>query len=180
MRPFILLTCLALSACGDPATLANRAAQDVQAAPEADPEAAVVTPESRPVRIGELGANFRACSAAGTTRGLKAGEGLPVRSAPFDNAAETGDVASGARFFICTRSHDQKWFGIVFDEDSTLAEKCGVSEPVTRRRDYSGPCRSGWVQSAFVKVIAGEGPQPASPAEEQNLSEPASSTLPGI
>jgi hypothetical protein len=167
MRRPILLLCLALSACGDPAVVANRAGEQNQIA-----DAAVVTPGSRPVRIGEYGANFRACNQAGTTRNLKAGEALPVRSAPFDNAPESGSVASGARFFICTRSHDQKWFGIVHDEDGTLAERCGVSEPVTGRRDYEGPCRSGWVQSAFVKVIAGEKPEPALAETEGNDSAP--------
>ena len=174
MRPIILL-CLVLSACGEPATVADRAARDNEAAPEAP----IVTPGSRPVRIGELGANFRACSAAGTSRNLKAGEALPVRSSPFDNAGETGSVAASARFFICTRSHDQKWFGIVFDEGGTLAERCGVSEPVTRRRDYDGPCRSGWVQSAFVKVIAGDSPTAAIAREGDNVTEPVDSTLPG-
>ncbi|HEX8380379.1 MAG TPA: hypothetical protein VF619_07520 [Allosphingosinicella sp.] len=153
MRQLILL-CLVLSACGDPAVVANRTAGQGPAAAEPD----MVTPQSRPVRIGEHGANFRACSSTGTTRGLKAGEALPVRSSPFENAAETGSVAFGARFFICARSLDQKWFGIVFDEGGALAERCGVSEPVARRRDYDGPCRSGWVQSAFVKLIAGEAP----------------------
>ena len=175
MRKPILLLFLALAACGDPATVADRAAQDDEAAPE---EAAA--PESRPVRIGELGANFQACGAAGTTRNLRPGEALPVRSAPFDNAAETGRVAPRARFFICTRSLDQKWFGIVFDADGTLAEKCGVSEPVVRRRDYDGPCRSGWVQSAFVKVVAGEEPAPAAPPEGENVSDPVDSALPGV
>ena len=174
MRRIILL-CLALSACGEPATVADRAARDN----EAGPEAAEVTSGSRPVRIGELGANFRACSAAGTSRNLKAGEALAVRASPFDNAAETGSVAGGARFFICTRSHDQKWFGIVFDEGGTLAERCGVSEPVTRRRDYDGPCRSGWVQSAFVKVIAGESPGPVTAPESENVTGPVDSALPG-
>jgi hypothetical protein len=176
MRPPIILLCLALSACGEPAAVVDRSAQDN----EAVPEAAVVTPGSRAVRIGELGANFRACSAAGTTRNLKAGEALPVRSSPFDNAGETGSVAGGGRFFICTRSHDQKWFGIVFDEGGELALRCGVSEPVTRRRDYDGPCRSGWVQSAFVKVIAGEGPAPTNPSGGENVSEPADSALAGV
>lgn len=175
MRSPILLLLLALSACGDPAVVADRAAQEN----EAVPQAAAAAPEARPVRIGELGANFRACAAAGTTRNLKAGEALPVRSAPFDNAREAGSVASGARFFICTRSHDQKWFGIVFDEGGALAESCGVSEPVTRRRDYDGPCRSGWVQSAFVKVIAGEQPGAEAPARGENVSEPVDSALPG-
>ncbi len=175
MRRTIIFLCLALSACGDPATLANRADRDNEAAPEA----AEVTPGSRPVRIGELGANFRACGAAGTTRNLRASESLPVRSAPFDNAGETGKVAPEARFFICSRSHDQKWFGIVFDEDGTLGEKCGVSEPVTRRSDYDGPCRSGWVQSAFVKVIAGEQLRPSTPAESENVTGSIDSALPG-
>ncbi|HEX8449413.1 MAG TPA: hypothetical protein VF652_07470, partial [Allosphingosinicella sp.] len=146
MRVPTFLLCLVLSACGDPATVAERGGRDNGSVPEA----AAAPPESRAVRIGELGANFRACSAAGTTRNLKAGEALPVRSSPFENARESASVASGARFFICARSLDQKWFGIVFDEGGALAERCGVSEPVTRRRDYDGPCRSGWVQSAFV------------------------------
>ncbi|HEX8308118.1 MAG TPA: hypothetical protein VF645_06825 [Allosphingosinicella sp.] len=175
MRSLVILFCLIPSACGDPATVADREARDNRSVPEA----AAVPPESRRVRIGELGANFRACSAAGTTRNLKAGEALPVRSSPFDNAGETGKVASGGRFFICTRSLDQKWFGIVFDEGGALAERCGVSEPVTRRRDYDGPCRSGWVQSAFVKVIAGEEPAPVSPGSAENVSDPANSALPG-
>jgi hypothetical protein len=175
MRSLIIPLCLILHACGDPATVADRGSGDNRTVAEA----AAVPPESRPVRIGELGPNFRACSAAGTTRNLKAGESLPVRAAPFDNSAETGSVASGGRFFICTRSLDQKWFGIVFDQGGALAERCGVSEPVVRRRDYDGPCRSGWVQSAFVKVIAGEEPTPTPRAEEENVSEPANSALPG-
>ncbi|HEX6376257.1 MAG TPA: hypothetical protein VFZ91_11115 [Allosphingosinicella sp.] len=163
MRRALLLLGLALASCGEPAKIANRAADDA-----GNSSADTVTAAAQPVRIGELGPNFSACSAAGTTRKLKAGEALPVRWAPFENAREIGSVAAGARFFICTRSLDQKWFGIVFDEGGTLAENCGVSEPVTRRRDYDGPCRSGWVQSAFVKVIAGEQPASAGAIPESN------------
>jgi hypothetical protein len=176
MRRSILSLFLALAACGEPATVADRGAQDNDAAPAE----AVATPESRPVRIGELGANFQACGAAGTTRNLKPGEALSVRRAPFDTAGESGQVASRARFFICTRSLDQKWFGIVFDPGGALAEKCGVSEPVVRRRDYDGPCRSGWVLSAFVKVIAGEQPAPTVAPDGENVSEAANSALPGV
>ena len=164
MRRSLLQLCLALASCGDPVAVANRAAGD-----DGDAAADTVTAAARPVRIGELGPNFAACSAAGTTRNLKTGEALPVREAPFDNARESGSVPAQARFFICARSLDQKWFGIVFDEDGSLAERCAVAEPVTRRRDYDGPCRSGWVQSAFVKVIAGG---PAAPTGEGNQSAP--------
>jgi hypothetical protein len=149
-RPLLFLS-FALASCGDPATIVDRSADEAGNVAEDN-----VTAAARPVRIGEGGPNFQACNAAGTTRNLKPGEGLPVRSAPFDNAGESGSVPERARFFICTRSLDQKWFGIVYDPGGTLAESCGVAEPVTRRRDYDGPCRSGWVQSAFVKVIAGE------------------------
>jgi hypothetical protein len=166
MRHSLLLLGLALASCGEPAAVANRAAGD-----SADNGADTVTAAALPVRIGELGPNFAACSAAGTTRNLKPGETLPVRVAPFDNGAGSGSVAAGASFFICTRSLDQKWFGIVHDEGGTLAERCGVAEPVTGRRDYAGPCRSGWVQSAFVKVIAGDGPPPRTAPEGGNSAD---------
>ncbi len=78
-----------------------------------------------------------------------------MRSAPFDHAAQTGSVAAGARFFVCTRSHDQRWLGIVYEEAGALAPRCGVSAPLPARRGYDGPCRSGWVAAAFVKLVAG-------------------------
>lgn len=173
MRRALLFLCLALTSCGDPVAVGNRAAGD-----EGNTAADTVTAAARPVRIGELGPNFAACAAAGTTRNLKPGETLTVRSAPFENSEQTGSVPARARFFICTRSHDQKWFGIVYDEDGSLGGRCGVAEPVTRRGDYAGPCRSGWVQSAFVKVIAGEEAAGAG-AEGENVSDPANSMLPG-
>ena len=102
---------------------------------------------------------------------LPRGESLTVRSSPFDSGSEIGAVPQGARFFVCTRSHDQKWLGIVYAEEGTLAERCGVAEPLARRRDYEGPCRSGWVQSAFVKLVAGE--TEALPQNQPDAQEPA-------
>jgi hypothetical protein len=134
-------------------------------------------PESQPVRIGELGANFEACGAAGTTRNLKAGEALPVRSRRSTMrrrpAASPQARASSSARAASTRNGSES--------SSTKAarspKRCGVSEPVTRRRDYDGPCRSGWVQSAFVKVIAGDGPS-ATPAAA-NVSEAVNSAPAG-
>jgi hypothetical protein len=104
---------------------------------------------ARPVRIGELGPNFAACQARGTTRSSQ--YGLEVRAAPFESAPVTGGVPTGGSFFVCTRSLDQHWLGIVYDEPGGTGERCGVSRPVAARRDYKGPCRSGWVASAGVK-----------------------------
>lgn len=159
----VALALLGLAGCGEPIRddhYANRGEAAPQAAPAA-PVAHVVL-----VRIGELGANFDACPAAGTTRHLKAGQSLPARAAPFDSAAETGAIPSGARFFVCTRSHDQKWLGVVFDESGTLVESCGVSSPVSSRSGYQGPCRSGWVASPFVRLVAGASEPPVAPEAE--------------
>jgi hypothetical protein len=153
MKRALLLAVLALSACGE-AVKDDHFANDVK---EERAEPAVVQPPAVPVRIGEMGPNFNACNAAGTSRHLDAAaaERLQVRAAPFDTAAETGAIPAGARFFICARSHDQRWLGIVYDEAGELAPACGVSRPVFSRRDYAGPCRSGWISSAFVRQIAG-------------------------
>ncbi|MBV8685526.1 MAG: hypothetical protein JOZ90_16675 [Alphaproteobacteria bacterium] len=148
-----LLAVPALAACGGSAPVSNRTV-DSDSAPD------VVTPEPVAVRVGELGSNFQACPAAGTTRHLEAGETLPVRVAPFDNATQAGAVATGGRFFICTRSLDQKWFGIVYPPADAPGANCGVSDPLPVKRSYAGPCASGWVESAFVKMVAGTTPDP--------------------
>lgn len=155
MRRAIALLFLAVAACGQPVPKGNGGADVNLSVPDS------VTPEAAPVAIGDLGPNFDACSAAGTTSHVEAGSRLPVRSAPFDNAGETGAVSAGGRFFVCTRSLDEKWFGIVYDEGGALAARCGVSQPVTARHSYQGPCRSGWVASAFVKLTAGAPPAPS-------------------
>jgi hypothetical protein len=161
MRALILSVTLLLAGCGE-AVEDNHFADDVR---QERPASAPVTTEAVPVRIGELGPSFPACSAVGVTRNLEAGASLAVRAAPFDTAEETGRVPSGGRFFVCTRSHDQKWFGIVFGQDG---QACGVSTPATSRRIYEGPCRSGWVASPFVKLSAGGAqPQPLD-SEPQN------------
>ena len=154
MRRMFLLGLLALGACSGDALPADQFGNQVTA------ERSDTEPMQRgavPVRVGELGPNFAACSAAGTTRHLDAaaGEALPVRPAPFETTDESARIPAGARFFICSRTHDQRWLGIVYDESGTLSPACAVSRPITARRNYQGPCRSGWVPSAFVKVIAG-------------------------
>ena len=72
----------ALAGCGEPV-------QDDHFANSIEierPDPAPVRVDSVPVRIGELGASFGACSAAGTTRHLAERASLPVRSAPFEAA----------------------------------------------------------------------------------------------
>lgn len=159
LRFAFLLVLLFLAGCGE-AVDDNHFADDIQVE---RPVSGPVTSEAVPVRIGELGPNFPACNAVGVTRNLAPGQSLAVRAAPFDTAEQSAEVPAGGRFAICSRSHDQKWFGIVFGEPGSSAD-CGVSAPVTARRAYDGPCGSGWVASAFVKLVAGA-PAPAQSAD---------------
>ncbi|HEY0043518.1 MAG TPA: hypothetical protein VGB62_03105 [Allosphingosinicella sp.] len=175
MRIPVLLLALGLASCG-------QGVQDEEFANRAEPvqpEASRLVPGAVPVRIGDLGPNFAACSGAGTTRHVAADAMLPVRSAPSEAASEIGAVAPGARFFVCTRSLNQKWMGIVYREDGGLNAACGVSAPVTSRRGYEGPCRSGWVSSAFVKLIAGGEDPAGAPAANQGGAQPVPSAAAG-
>jgi hypothetical protein len=138
MRKLLLFLCLLAAGCGESVKedeLQRSLGNQQAGADEADPGIVAV-------RIGELGPNFSACALAGTAR-RPGTDALDVRAAPYDNAAGTGSVAPNARFFICTRSIDQRWLGIVYNEGGTLDPACGVSRPVPSRRDYPGPCRSG-------------------------------------
>ncbi len=127
-------------------------------------------PSERPVRIGEGGPRFDACQAVGQVKGLR-GKQLDVLIAPFDSAERKETISAGQQVWICTRSLDQQWFGIVYDNGVSTATgdgaatadvsaragpgDCGVSSPVRSKRKYDGPCKSGWVESNFVKLVAG-------------------------
>lgn len=145
-----------------PAVQAQRDAADVQP-----------RPSMTPVRIGEGGPRFDACQAVGQVRGLGRRSSLDVFDAPFDDAKVKGALAEGRKIFICTRSIDQQWLGVVIPQeqpDSAVADAandtgpapdrpaaadCGVSSPVRSKRMYDGPCKSGWVESNYIKLIAG-------------------------
>ena len=115
-----------------------------------------MTPGTRPVRIGEGGPGFDACQYVGrVARVLPSGETyLPLRAAPFAEADELARLPNDARLFVCTRSIDQRWQGVVVPPANAPDGDCGVTAPVASARNYAGPCRSGWVASAFVRLIA--------------------------
>ncbi|AJR23159.1 MULTISPECIES: hypothetical protein [Sphingobium] len=113
----------------------------------------------RPVTIGEDGPRLDACGAMGQAVRVGAG-GAAVRAAPFSDAGEVARMAEGSRAWVCTRSLDQKWLGVVLVPDppadnAAAPVDCGVSGPVDRKQPYDGPCPSGWVSSAAIRLIAG-------------------------
>ncbi|BAV65277.1 hypothetical protein [Sphingobium cloacae] len=162
MRSLISLFLL-LSACSDRSSVLEELPNSsVAGAPrETAPETKLESRLTRPVIIGEDGPRLDACGGLGQV--IRAGaKGLAVRAAPFDEAQEIGRMAEGGRAFLCTRSIDQKWLGVVIPPeasgttgDASEAVDCGVSSPVDRKQPYDGPCQSGWVSSAFIRLIGG-------------------------
>lgn len=116
------------------------------------PQSEPLDPGAEPVRIGEGGPRFNAC--LGTGRVINTAS-LDVRQAPFGDATRIDGIAPDTSIDICSRSLDQRWLGVVYRPADQPTLDCGVSGPVERARGYDGPCRSGWVSSAFVRLVAG-------------------------
>jgi len=150
------LSLLILAGCGEPA--ANNRAADGSTTPPyvrqtSDPS--LLGETVTPVVIGAAGRSFAGCAASGAVRSRAADAApVPVRAAPYEAAAQIDSLGQGAHFFICSRSQDEAWLGIVYDEGGQAAERCGVSGPVPERRDYHGPCAAGWVSSALVRFAS--------------------------
>ncbi|MEG3176285.1 hypothetical protein U1872_08600 [Sphingomonas sp. RB3P16] len=129
-----------------------------EAAPDNDAElyqanAATLTPGVQPVRIGEGGPAFRACASVGQVVNLSpSGERyLAVRAAPFAEADEVTRLPDGAKLYLCSRSLDQRWHGVVVAPADAPTTDCGVTVSVAAPQAYAGPCKSGWVSSGFVR-----------------------------
>lgn len=166
----IVITLLALTACGQSVPAGNVSGGSTTPHYEREQsEPSRLGVAVVPVPVGELGPRFAACGGRGASRDPAGAEPAPVRAAPFEEAEVIDRLPAGASFFICARSHDQRWSGIVYDEDGAASERCGVSAPATRRGHYSGPCAAGWVASARVRLVSGE-PHQLPPAA---ASEPA-------
>jgi len=159
MRVVPILALMLLSACSRSSEVADELPNSSLAgAPrEAMPETRIEATLARPVTIGEDGPRLDACGAMGQATRVGP-QGLSVRSAPFAEAKALAQLAEGARVHVCTRSIDQKWLGVVIPPpvtESAAPTDCGVREPVDRKQAYAGPCVSGWVSSAYVRLVAG-------------------------
>jgi len=154
------LICMATTACSESTKVSDDLAESSAYIdnPTGRTERVEEDPSAKPVRIGEGGPRFDACQSVGEV-GRHVSGSLPVLSAPFDAAEKIDSLSPGQIVHICTRSIDQQWFGIVYDKPSDPANStpvdCGVSSPVRAKRNYDGPCKSGWVESTYVVLVAG-------------------------
>lgn len=149
MNRSLLAFALLLSACSREAAFSN------------DPSlyqsnSASLTPGVQAVRVGDGGPSYPACASTGLVVNVSPeGEAyLPVRAAPFAEADEVAKLGNGAKIFLCQRSIDQRWQGVVVPPVAAPASDCGVATAVASPRAYAGPCRSGWVLSGFVRPVA--------------------------
>jgi hypothetical protein len=164
-RAALFLVPILLAGCGERA--ANNAGAGGSTTPpyvRDDSDPSLLNETIVPVRVGELGPNFAACNARGATRDRGTAAPVPVRAAPFEQAGEIARLDPGADFFICARTQDERWFGIVYDEGGHATDRCGVDGPIAARRDYLGPCAAGWVPSARVRLVSGVARQLPAPA----------------
>lgn len=160
-----LAALMLLTACGERAPDLNAQGSTTPPYVRVEDNSSVLRDTVTPVRVGELGPSFAACNARGAVRERASAEAVPVRAAPFEVNEEIDYLAAGAQFFICSRTQDQRWLGIVYDSGGEAAERCGVSAPIPSRRNYGGPCAAGWVPSARVRLVSGVAHQlPAAPA----------------
>lgn len=118
---------------------------------------AALTPGVQAVRVGEGGPAYPACASSGEVVNLSPeGEAyLPLRAAPFAEAEEIARLGEGAKLFLCQRSLDQRWQGVVVPPADSPQADCGVTATLASARAYTGPCKSGWVLSGFVRPVAG-------------------------
>ena len=156
----ILVIPLSAGACSQGTKIADEVeknSQDDRSTAERGPRS-VAAPTGKPVRIGGDGPRFDACGSTGRILAVSGDSMAAVRNSPFDSAAEKERIRSGTNVFVCSRSLDQQWFGIVYagpDSEGGTSVDCGVSSPVRSKQNYDGPCKSGWVASNFVKLVAG-------------------------
>ena len=155
MRSIVPTLLLALSIPG----LAGCAQRDAPVTDSVDDNQqgpTALTPGTRAVTIGEGGAGLAACIARGRITNLSPDSQpyLPVRAAPFAEALEVAQLHNGAHLFVCTRSIDQGWRGVILPPEDQPDADCGVRAPVAAVQPYRGPCRQGWVPAAFVEMGA--------------------------
>ena len=98
---------------------------------------------------------FDACGSLGEVTGLRVdGNGfLAVRAGPGTGYEKIDDLINGDRVFVCDEREveGEKWIGVVYPK---AWRDCGVSSP-RLRREYNGPCPSGWVRLKWTNLVAG-------------------------
>ncbi|MEM6475376.1 MAG: hypothetical protein AAF687_04350 [Pseudomonadota bacterium] len=105
-----------------------------------------------PVQVGGY-VDDDACLAVGKVE--PGATGYAVRNRPAIDAPIVGTLSEGQFVWMCDSTEDQAWTGILFSHRPDGRISCGVSGTTIERRDYTGPCRQGWVPREAIRLFAG-------------------------
>ncbi|QQP97862.1 hypothetical protein [Lysobacter enzymogenes] len=111
-------------------------------------------PRAVPVEVGGS-EEWDACGATGRVRGLKAdGDGfLAVRAGPGADHRMLDKLGNGRLVYLC--GNRGGWTSVVYAPTDADPSVCGVSSAIAEIEVYRGPCKSGWVNTAWIEVVAG-------------------------
>ena len=97
-------------------------------------------------------AGLDACFGLAQVGGAKSGL-ISVRTGPGNNFREVDRVANGQFVYSC--DGNSEWTGVVYMPGTGMTPECGVTSPVPERAPYSGKCKSGWIRTKWLTVVAG-------------------------
>ncbi len=80
---------------------------------------------------------------------------LEVRDRPDRRGRVVTSIPSDSFVWICDVSANGEWIGILFSHRRDGRISCGVSGTISKRDDYAGPCRQGWVPHDTIVLYAG-------------------------
>ena len=108
-----------------------------------------------PIRVGGDGPEMDACGTYAEVANLdQAGETYAsVRDAPSTETKERDRLDAGQGVEVCATENG--WSGVVYTKEGDEDQDCGTGSPVPDERNYTGPCRQGWVDSRYLEMIAG-------------------------
>ncbi len=78
---------------------------------------------------------------------------IEVREGPGEEFRVVDRLEAERTIIVCTE--DGLWSGVVYPEEGAEAGDCGVSSPIGKLQPYKGPCKSGWIRSDELEIVAG-------------------------
>lgn len=103
-----------------------------------------------PVMVGGNG-HLDACVSLGQVNSANSQGTVKVRHGPARNYKVIDTLKTGHFAWMC--SVDGQWTGIVYPPSNDGV--CDESSPINPAQPYKGRCRSGWIESSMISLIAG-------------------------
>lgn len=113
--------------------------------------------DAQPVMYGLDGPDFDGCGGWGKVKGLNPnGDNfLAVRAAPTTQSSKLDELKEGQEIWFCDTAKNGQWVGVVYKGKGQDNFACETGPNLENPKAYPGPCKSGWVHSRYVELIAG-------------------------